>query len=245
MTNDKKTSGIIIDPGCSNNCVFCGHINKKPDQEIRKQEIGIAKDLINYRKQGYSKIEISGGDPIEYDKIVSLVRYIKKIGFNDILLNTHGKMLSDQSLAKELVSSGITLFRIPIYGSKAKIHDSVTQAEGSFDETIEGIKNITKINLSARLMLHTLVLQQNKEDIFNIFKLALKLKMNHFTISVACVADNDYSYYVPYKDLKPYLKDLIKYIFDNDIKNVNFSDIPHCVFGFDKFSCGCDWVFLF
>jgi len=230
MTLD-NWGGIMMFSGCSNNCIFCG-VPKKSSSEIRKQEIGIYKDLISYKKKGHRNIELSGGDPIEYSKIIPLVKYIIRLGFKNILLNTHGKQLSDKSLTKALIHAGVNGFRIPIYGSTPKIHDSVTRAKGSFSETIKGIRNIKSIDNSIRLLLHTLVLQQNKEDIFNIFKLALKLKTDSFGVNVACIANKDYSYYVACKDLRHYLKKAVEYIFENKIQKVQFYDIPHCVFGF-------------
>ena len=85
-----KNCGVIIDPGCTAFCAFCKAPDRFPESSIRRQEMGIAKDLLSYRKQGIDSIEVSGSDPIEYTKIVGLIRYIQKLGFKKIMLNTHG-----------------------------------------------------------------------------------------------------------------------------------------------------------
>lgn len=234
MTYDMR-AGIILNPGCSNRCIFCGSNPKKSEIAIKKQEIGIYKDILTYRKKGYTKIEISGGDPIEYAKLPSLVRYLRKIGFNDITLATHGRQLSNRQLARELIDSGVDTFRIPIYGSNTEIHESITGVNGSFNDVIEGIKNVKELNPSSGLMIHTLILQQNKEDILNIFKLALRLKADKFCVSVLCVAaEAYYEFYVPYKDISPYVSKLADCTSDNCMGRVYFNDIPYCVFGFDN-----------
>jgi len=85
-----KKGGILLGPGCSNRCPFCisGNGEKQTKEQLKKQEVGIWKDLLSYKKKGYKDIEISGSDPLEYDKIVPLVKYIKKCGFKNILKYT-------------------------------------------------------------------------------------------------------------------------------------------------------------
>lgn len=231
---EHKKGGILIGPGCSNRCAFCisGSGQKPSEENLRKQEIGIAKDLLGYRKKGYTHLEISGSDPIEYSKIVPLLKYTREIGFKNILLNTHAMGLSDGNFTEEIINAGVNSFRIPIYGSKAGIHDSVTRSKGSFARTIDGIKNIKKTNPSVRLILHTLILNENKDDILNILQLSRHLMADSFELAVLYVAKGDYSSYVPYKDLKGYLSPLLDYTSDNGLENVHFHDIPHCVFGF-------------
>ncbi len=234
MAYDKR-AGVIFNPGCSNNCIFCGDNPRRTDKEIRKQEVGIYKDILGYRRNGFTKLEISGGDPLEYAKLPAFVRYARQIGFKDVTLATHGRGLSNKQLARELIEAGIDTFRIPLYGSNAEIHESITKAKRSFEESVGGIKNIKKMKPSVGLMIHTLVLQQNKEDLLNIFKLALGLKMDKFCISVLCIAaDGYYNFYVPYKSLRQYIAGLIGYTADKNIGNVYFNDIPYCIFGFDN-----------
>jgi len=146
----QKQCGIMVGLDCSNRCKFCagGKGFKQVKQDLKKQEIGIWKDLLNYKKKGYRDIEISGNDPLEYEKIVSLVKYIKKCGFKNILLNTHGKDLSDKRLADDLIKAGVNGFRIPIYSTKAHVHDEVTGVLGSYDLTIKGLKNILYLLLN-------------------------------------------------------------------------------------------------
>jgi len=228
----EKTGGIMVGKRCSNFCFFCHSLKYQSDDAEKTDEKGVIEDLMDYRKKGYTRLEISGNDPIEYEGLIRIVDLSKKLGFENILINTHGRNLCNWNFAKEMIEAGINAFRIPIYGSNAEIHDSATQSQGSFAETIEGIKNIKKINPEAKLMLHTLILQQNKDDLFNILKLALDLGADTFGVGVLHIPNEDYTNYLPIKDLRPYLAGLIEYIAKNNLKNVYFYDIPHCVFGF-------------
>ena len=229
---------VIINPGCSNKCVFCFNNpeDRRSGEELRKQELKIAKDLIEYIKDCCANLTISGNDPLEYTKLIPMVRHMKKIGFSHIMLCTHGRVQENDTIMEELVGAGITSFRIPIYGSNSEMHDSVTRSRGSFEETIRGIKSIKNIKKQAGLNLLTAVVNQNKNDILNILKLALSFKLDTFQFDMPYLYPSvkDLSYHVPYRDLGRYLKRVMEYISENNVTNVQFNDIPSCVFGFDN-----------
>jgi MoaA/NifB/PqqE/SkfB family radical SAM enzyme len=234
----KKHGIVVISPGCSNKCVFCLNTYSDPysPSELKEQEIKISRDLLDYQKRGYTDLNITGNDPLEYGKLVPMVRYFRSLGFTNIMLCTHGKISSSANTIQELVDVGITSFRIPIYGSNAKIHEAVTQSKGSFEMTLNGIKNIKKLGEEVMLHLLTTIVQQNKEDILNILQLALKFKPNYFSFDTPYlypgVTDN--SFYVPYKDLKPHIKKVTDYISKSNTGNILFNDIPYCVFESDN-----------
>lgn len=238
MARQKGSGGIVIGAGCVNRCSFCDFLpNYRPlGINLKKEEVRILKDLLSFRKKGYSDLDISGSDPIEYTKIVPLVRYIRKLGFVNIRLSTHGRRLADKNFAREIIKAGVNIFRIPVYGSNAKIHDSITQAEGSFDEAINGIKSIKNMKKQVGLNIITAIVNKNKEDALNILKLALKLKPDNFQFDTPYLYPSvkDMSYHVPYRDLGRYLERVMEYISENRITNVQFNDIPSCVFGFDN-----------
>lgn len=228
---NKEFGGVILSPYCSNFCIFCNPLRAKiSDLELRQQEITIAKNLIDFKKKGFKKIEISGSDPIEYDKIIQLIKYIKKIGFEFIQLSTHGKRLCDESFLNGLISSGIDKLRIPIYGSNAKIHDSVTRTEGSFDTTLSGIKKLLKISPNIQIQISSLIVQQNKNNLIDLVDFVKRLKINDFYFSIPCIPNGDYSYYIPLKDLGPYVKRVYDHVLKIDY-SIKFMEIPYCVFG--------------
>jgi MoaA/NifB/PqqE/SkfB family radical SAM enzyme len=229
--DDKKSGGIVISTGCVNRCPFCdfpiGY--NPPKSEVKKMEVKILLDLHKFRKKGYTDLYISGSDPIEYDKLVPLTKYIKKLGFVNIHLSTHGRKLANKKFAEELVKAGINKFRFPLYGSTAEIHDSITQSEGSFEEIIQGIKNIREADPSIIIDMNTLVMKENKEDLHNMIKFVKKFNLEEFGISIMYIKDEEsLNHYVPIKNLKKYVKDIN--FKENDV-SICFFDIPYCIFG--------------
>ncbi len=223
----EKYGSIIFETHCSNNCLFCGGVKWLSKEEKREQEETALKSLEHFKLSGYQSIDISGGDPIEYEGLLPFVKKVKKNGFHTIQLSTHGVGLNNDGFCEELIDAGINKFRIPIYGSNSKIHDSVTGNNGSFESTLSGIKAVLKNGI--KIQISTLITKQNKSDIRNIMRLIDQLEVDDFYIGTPCVAQEDYPFYIPFKDLGKYLKEPYEYIIDND-KKFYFMDIPYCVF---------------
>jgi uncharacterized Fe-S cluster-containing radical SAM superfamily protein len=223
---------IKLSTSCKNNCVFCKTTLQVDGAELERQERDVAKALEEYIKQGFEKIEISGHDPIEYEWIAQLIGYMKKRGFRDIMLSTHGRRLCDKRFCGELALAGLTSLRIPIYGSTAAVHDSVTKAEGSFRETIEGLRLLIDLAPQMKILLHSLILKQNKDDINSIISLAKGLGIDTVAFSIPCVAVKDYSFYIPIKEMPRYIKKLADCGKKVGVMII-LTDIPFCVFEVD------------
>jgi len=107
MSEESKSfGGVILSPGCINRCLFCSP-SKASREEVREQATRVAKNLVEFKKKGIKKIEISGSDPIEYESIIPLVKYIKKMGFEFVQLSTHGRFLADEKFFNKLIQAGI------------------------------------------------------------------------------------------------------------------------------------------
>lgn len=163
--SDYTIGGIIIDPGCSNHCIFCRGRSLANVHSIKTQEHKIEESIKYFVKKKINHIEISGGDPIEYEKIVQLINLLRKKGFVFIQLSTHGRRFADKEFASQISGSGLKKVRIPIYGSNSEIHDSVTHSKGSFDETVKGIINLNSYAPEVEIQISCLVLQQNKNNL--------------------------------------------------------------------------------
>jgi MoaA/NifB/PqqE/SkfB family radical SAM enzyme len=232
----KEYGGIILNPGCTNSCVFCGLPRGRkttvPYVEIKRQVIASCKNLKDFERQGIENITISGSDPLEYEEIIQMIEYIKESNFKFIEIATNGVRLANESFLDRFIKSGINRIRVPLYGSNAKIHDSVTQTPGSFASTIKGIKGIIKKSKNIEIQITSLILKQNKENLLDLIDLVReKLNKKNINFSVPCIPKDNFSYYIPFKDLGSY----VKKIYDYTLKKshwVSFSEIPYCVFGY-------------
>jgi MoaA/NifB/PqqE/SkfB family radical SAM enzyme len=221
---------------CMNNCIFCKPTGTKrnlSEKELKSIDVHMMCQALDLRKRGFTEVEISGCDPIEYKKIGSFVKLLKeKLGFTFIQLSTHGRNLCEPNLAKRLNDAGLDEVKIPLYGSFAAIHDAITQQRGSFKETLQGIKNITHSAAKTHIAISSMLMQQNYEDSANILRLAAEYTSD-ISISIPCVSSSDdaKNIIVSFDVLKSYLSTLLE-IGDSQELNLKLIDIPFCVFGF-------------
>jgi MoaA/NifB/PqqE/SkfB family radical SAM enzyme len=227
----KDLGGIILSPSCCNCCVFCGGHEKVYELRLQQQEELVQKNLADLRSRGIEKISISGSDPVEYDEITDLVKQIKKTGFKYVRLATHGRRLSDESFLDELIEAGIDSLKIPLYGPNAEVHDSVTGAKGSFDETLKGIKGVLAKSKGIQIQISCLIVKQNKDHLTDLIDLIYGLGITDFYFSIPCLMEeNDFSYYIPLKELGQYVKRAYAHSLKIGL-DMYFMEIPFCVFG--------------
>jgi len=241
-TDSLKWGSIIIysnNGQCMNRCTFCTGSSEIVDDQTRFD--ACIRDANHFIEQGIKNIEISGGDPGEYDRIVDVVKHLSANGVTRIQLSTHGRTLKDDDLVTELMYAGITEVRIPIYGSTAEIHNKTMQyydtPGNAFEDTIEGMKNCVKYGI--RIVGHTLINQYNKNDMNNILQTYIDIaqdKLKSLYVGITFISELSYNYtsnwYLPLKDLGPYIRE----IHDNHPQipvGVDFVilDIPYCVLG--------------
>ena len=227
----ERISAIIISPSCDNDCVFCRKFPPVNEVELKQQE-SLARENLDYHlKQGCTRLEISGGDPGEYRSIHNLVGEAKRKGMEFVQLSTNGVRLADPDLARQLAEAGLNAVRIPLYGSYAETHESVTRKKGSFEAAVQSLTNFVRLGLEVKV--HCLVMQQNSRDLLNLFQLALRFAdWRRISFSVPCFINAPDQYYIPVKDLREHVLPLVYY---GTIRQTfaRFKEIPMCVFGFD------------
>lgn len=234
-------SMIIIDTNsCMNSCLFCNPERKwvKIDN-YRKYELHMMRQALDLIKAGLTEeVEISGCDPIEYPRIAEFIKWLKSKGYGEIQLSTHGRLFKDEKIVEKMKYAGLDSVRIPLYGSNAEIHDSITQEAGSFDDTIKGLENLTRFAPGIKILGTSLIMKQNYNDIIDIIKLSKRFAGSQF-VSIPCISELSIGrkITVDFFALQPYLIKIYNYIKRNKM-DVVINDIPFCVFGFfDKIIC--------
>lgn len=238
---NKKNGALILygNEKCMNTCLFCsgnaGYQNEEDKWKTAKEDVDY---LI---KDGVTDIEISGGDPGEYIRLIDIVSYINHNGIKNIQLSTHGRTLKDPELVKNLKNVGLRSVKIPLYGSNEEIHNMCTQVENSkgnaFFDTIKGIENCKEYGIE--IIGYIVPNQFNKNDLVNIIELYIEVAgkcLIELYFGISFIADKKYSYtsnwFLPLKDFGSYMKPVIKNIpnLPNSLKFI-ILDVPYCSVG--------------
>ncbi|MCK5023251.1 MAG: radical SAM protein [Candidatus Aenigmarchaeota archaeon] len=162
MSSDNKYEigkvEILLGWVCNNNCMFCSVGHKLPEKSIKSWET--VKKHIDYGKEVKSDtISFSGGEPTIMNYLEKAVKYSKSLGFKTIEIQSNGRMFSYPDFAEKIVKAGANRFLISLHADSPELGDAINRVKGSFNQTIEGVKNLNKLgteNLRFSLVMNKL-----------------------------------------------------------------------------------------
>lgn len=132
-------NNIFFGSECNNTCVFC-----EARDEARTQSL---KELVA-QVDGMDSIEnlvLSGGEPTLHRDLIALISHARRRGAKRIKLITNGRRLADMDFLTDVVEAGCRLFEVKIEGSGPEVHETVTGAANSFEQTLRGLDNLGKL----------------------------------------------------------------------------------------------------
>lgn len=148
---------FLLTERCNHYCLMCSQPPKDHDDSWLMEEAMEALELI---PKDTVNIGYTGGEPTLYgDQFLELIAKTKQVLPNtaiDVL--TNGRTFKDSSFAKRYaeIDHHDCLLGIPIYSDDPAQHDYVVQANGAFDETVQGILNLKRFNqkVEIRVVIH-------------------------------------------------------------------------------------------
>ena len=148
---------ILLTEQCNHYCLMCSQPPKNIDDSWLMDD---ALALLELIPRETVNIGFSGGEPTLYgDRFVELINKTKLMLPNtsiDVLSN--GRAFSDPVFTAKYgaINHPDCVIGIPIYSDDPARHDYVVQAEGAFDETIQGILNLKKHQqkVEIRIVIH-------------------------------------------------------------------------------------------
>lgn len=123
---------------CQNNCIHCYAGGPHSTSELTTQQW---KEVIDKLKQiGIFIATFTGGEPTLREDLPKLLQYAQDSGIVTGLI-TNGRSLKDKKYFETLEKTGLDFAQITLESHKAAVHDRITGIEGSWRETVQGIKN--------------------------------------------------------------------------------------------------------
>lgn len=158
-----KEENLLLLTGysCNNNCIFCSNKAKR-DKDYATSKI--EEELEAGYKKGFRSVEFLGGEPSIRKDIFHLIDRAKSIGFSSIKLTTNGRIFCYPQMAKKFKESGITDLAISVHGSNARTHQALTRTPGSFEQSLEGLRNCLSIGFDS-VSVNTVVTKLNIGDL--------------------------------------------------------------------------------
>jgi radical SAM protein with 4Fe4S-binding SPASM domain len=129
---------LAITYRCNNKCLHCYAGGPKETKELTTQEwSSVINKLFDL---GIPQVVFTGGEPTLRDDLSTLIAQTQKTGLISGLV-TNGRKLKDEPYFKSLVDAGLDHVQITLESHSPKIHDKITGVKGSWNETVQGLKN--------------------------------------------------------------------------------------------------------
>jgi len=140
---------ILMGWECNSNCIFCSVGHKLRDDKRVKTWPEIKKDINFAKKSGARVLSISGGEPVIREDIFRTIEYAKKHGeFENIEIQTNGRVFSYKDFVKQVIDAGANRFLISVHAHTPELGDFLARSKGSWQQTINGIKNLKSLGMN-------------------------------------------------------------------------------------------------
>ncbi len=180
----------------------------------------------------YKRVTFTGGEVTLDKSLFDFVAYARESGgFDHIRLQTAGRLLADMDFARRLVDAGIDEFFVSLHGPDAQTQDYISQRKGSFDEAMQGLNNLAKLDVC--IMTNTVLTTMNVDVLPQLVD----------TVGHLPLARMEFWYYLPMEDyadnlgLLPTMKQLIPQLKET-IRRAKAKDfgvvvkyVPQCLLG--------------
>lgn len=231
MSDNNKIKRVDIKVGfqCNNHCLFCVQGRKREVTAFKKIE-----DIENFireaAKSGKKEVVLTGGEPTLHPNFLEIVRYARENNFTNIQIQTNGRMFAYPDFCVQTIRAGATEFSPALHGSDSKTHNQLTGSGGSFEQTIQGIKNLR--SLGQRVITNTVVTRINYSQLPSLAKLLVKLDVDQFQFAFVHItgqAAENINIIVPKKEkAMPFIKAALD-IGIRAGKRVMTEAIPYCL----------------
>ena len=156
-----ERADVKVGFACNNRCCFCAQGEKRSDVGAVPGD-----ELVSRMREAFEPgrgLVLTGGEPTIRKDVVDLVVAARQIGYSPIQIQTNGRMLAYRALVKRLIDAGVSELSPALHGPTADVHDALTRAPGSFDQTVVGIANA--IASGATVVTNTVVVRTNLEHL--------------------------------------------------------------------------------
>ncbi|MBX6378645.1 MAG: TIGR04053 family radical SAM/SPASM domain-containing protein [Clostridia bacterium] len=135
-------------------------VRRRHPEELTTQE---AKDLVEQvAAMDKPLLVLTGGDPMERDDLVAIVRHASAAGLTVSLTPSATPRVTPEAM-RALQDAGVVQWAFSLDGSTAQVHDRFRGIRGCFDLTLERIGHLRR--LGAPLQVNTTVSRHNVDDL--------------------------------------------------------------------------------
>jgi MoaA/NifB/PqqE/SkfB family radical SAM enzyme len=191
---------------CNNRCVFC--VQGKKRETLGTRSTDEVKAVLVEARRDSDSIVFTGGEVTIRRDVVELVKYAHDLGFTRIQIQTNGRMLAYRKLTEQLIEAGANEFSPALHGPTAEIHDALTGAEGSFRQTVAGMRLLRE--LGQTVITNSVIVRANYRHLVELAKVLVALGVDQYQLAfvhpLGTAKDNFYAVVPRFALIEPFVK---------------------------------------
>jgi radical SAM protein with 4Fe4S-binding SPASM domain len=131
---------------CNEVCVHCYQVQGKKGELSTGEWRQILDQLA---EAGVLMLTLSGGEVTLRKDFLEILGYARQRGFA-VRIFTNGLTMT-RELAAKVAAHNVVDIEISLYSTRADVHDFVTGVPGSFDKTVQGIRNLHELGVAVTI----------------------------------------------------------------------------------------------
>jgi MoaA/NifB/PqqE/SkfB family radical SAM enzyme len=201
-----KALSIHLTDVCNSKCTFCivDSPYMKQDTIMRRR---VSRFLREHAGRDYEAVSLHGGEATVRRDFLEILDEIRELGYPTVFLMTNARKFARMDYARTVVDKGVSLFIVSMHGAVAATQDRISLAPGSFDQAVQGIRNIKELGATVRT--NSVVCKDNYTELPDIVDLCLDLGADQITISAlhtSGTALRNFAEVTPrYDEIRPYV----------------------------------------
>jgi len=221
---------------CNLNCLHC-HQDSCPTLNQSELTTPQALKVVdNMADAGLSILTFSGGEPLLREDLYEVARHATERGIF-CSIATNGTLITKE-VPEKLYSAGMKSVEIGLDGVSAKTHDFLRNTPGSFDATIEGIKNCAEFGKFRDIAIATTLNKMNVKEIPQIIDLCEELGATKFYLNRIIAAGRGKN--ATHLDVSPKEKmEVLNHLYERFIQSANGNGIVCYTRGMTYFARLC------
>ena len=165
-----KRAVLYIGYSCNIRCKFC-YYRYKPKKNWKKIKIAQAEASVYRKVFDNDRVDITGGEPTVYPKIIQLVKHCNTIGLRPSMI-TNGIILSKEKKVIELKKAGVFDYLLSVHGLD-EVYDYSVDLKGGFELQKKAVKILNNQNIPFRV--NVTITKFNTPQLVDIAKYAKRI----------------------------------------------------------------------
>jgi len=162
---------FYLTEGCNLRCRHCWLAPKYlgPSKPVPALDVDLFRDIIAQAKPlGLGTVKLTGGEPLLHPRIDEILDVIIEEDLR-LTVETNG-VLCTPALAAKMKSAKRPFVSVSVDGADAETHEWVRGVKGSFDEAVEGIRNLAAAGFRPQVIMS--VMRRNQDQLEDVVRRA-------------------------------------------------------------------------